>query len=93
MASSFNETIAKDLKSYNGVYFLVLVDLATRYCTATMICNKMHAIVIKGIFLSWAAIFGTPKKILSDNGGEFSNGWKKKKKKPSHLGEMVFARG
>ena len=29
MASSFNETIAMDLKSYNGVYFLVLVDLAT----------------------------------------------------------------
>ena len=28
MASSFNETIEMDLKSYNRVYFLVLVDLA-----------------------------------------------------------------
>ena len=74
MASSFNETIAKDLKSYNGVYFLVLVDLATRYCTATVIHNKMPATVIKEIFISWVAIFGTPKNILSDNGGEFSNG-------------------
>ena len=57
MASSFNETIAMDLKSYNGVYFLVLVDLATRYCTATMIRNKMPATVIKGIFHSLVAIF------------------------------------
>ena len=73
MASSFNETIAMDLKSYNGVYFLVLVDLATRYCTATEIRNKMPATIIKKIFLRWVAIFGTPKKILSDNGGEFSN--------------------
>ena len=31
MASQFNETISMDLKSYNNVYFLVLVDLATRY--------------------------------------------------------------
>ena len=34
----------------------------------------MPATVIKGIFLSWIAIFGTPRKILSDNGGEFCNG-------------------
>ena len=61
MASQFNETISMDLKSYNNVYFLVLVDLATRYCAAIVIG-----------FLERDSIFGTPKKILSDNGVEFS---------------------
>ena len=31
MASRFNDTVAMDLKSYDSVYFLVLVDLATRF--------------------------------------------------------------
>ena len=73
MASQFNETISMDLKSYNNVYFLVLVDLATRYCAAIVIGNKLPSTVIKGIFMRWISIFGTPRKILSDNGGEFSN--------------------
>ena len=61
-----------DQKSYNNVYFLVLVDLATRYCAAIVIENKLPSTVKKGIFMRWISIFGTPKKILSDNGGEFS---------------------
>ena len=31
MATNFNETVAMDLKYYEGGYFLVLVDLATRF--------------------------------------------------------------
>ena len=68
MASKLNETIAMDLKAYGNVYFLVLVDMATRYCAATVIPNKLPATIIKGIFRIWISIFGTPNKFLSDNG-------------------------
>lgn len=73
MAYEFNEMIAIDLKIWGKYYFLVIVDMATRFCSACVISNKLPATIIKGLFLSWIVIFGPPKKILSDNGGEFVN--------------------
>ena len=32
LASTFNETVYKNFEIFQGVYFLVIVDLATRYC-------------------------------------------------------------
>ena len=74
MATMFNETVSMDLKVWNKYTFLVMVDMATRFCTATVISNKLPSTIIKGIFVCWIAIFGAPKKILTDNGGEFNNG-------------------
>ena len=73
MASRFNEAVAMDLKAWGRHYFLVLVDLATRFCTATVIGDKSAATIIKGVFRSWIGVFGAPKKFLSDNGCEFNN--------------------
>ena len=73
LASSFNESVSMDLKMWNKYTFLVIVDMATRFCTATVVNNKLPATIIKGFFVSWIAIFGAPKKILTDNGGEFNN--------------------
>ena len=73
MATEFNEMIAIDLKVWGKHYFLVIVDLATRFCAACVISNKVPTTIIKGLFISWIAIFGPPNKIMSDNGGEFSN--------------------
>ena len=39
----------------------------------TVINNKLASSVITAIFLYWIVLFGAPKKILSDNGGEFNN--------------------
>ena len=72
-ASSFNELVAVDLKAYGKVHFLVMVDHATRFCAAIVISNKKAETVIRGLFLAWITIFGAPKKLLSDNGGEFNN--------------------
>lgn len=74
MATEFNECIAFDLKVWGNSYFLVVVDLATRFCAATVIRNKLTSTIIKGLFLSWITIFGPPKKLISDNGGEFNSG-------------------
>ena len=73
LASKFNDAISIDLKFWGSKYFFVIVDVATRFVTATVIDNKQPSTIIRGLFLSWVVIFGTPKKILSDNGREFDN--------------------
>ncbi|CAL4059344.1 unnamed protein product [Meganyctiphanes norvegica] len=73
MASEFNEAVSMDLKIYGKYYFLVIVDMATRFCAATVVQNKCPSTIITGLFTSWITIFGAPKKILTDNGREFNN--------------------
>lgn len=73
MASKFNDVISMDLKVWSNCYFLVIVYLATRYCTAMVIKDKGANTIIKDLFLKWIVIFGTPGKIFTDNRGEFNN--------------------
>ena len=73
LASRFNEMVGIDLKKWNESYFLVIVDIATRYCQAYVLVNKLPRTIIKALFVSWISIFGAPQKIISDNGGEFCN--------------------
>ena len=71
MAEKFNEVIAMDLKQVRQ--HLVLVDLATRYCVASVIPNKSAKTVVGLIFRNWISLFGAPRKFLSDNGLKFNN--------------------
>ena len=73
MSSKFNDVVAMDLKSWGKSYFLVMVDMATQFCTSTVVHNKKLSTIIRGIFTNWITFFGAPKKILTDNGGEFKN--------------------
>ena len=68
MATTFNETVAMDLKIWGKNYFLVMVDMATRFCTASVINNKLPATIIKNFLLSWITLFGAPKKIFRHGG-------------------------
>ena len=73
IAQRFNDVVAMDLKSFGGVYFLVLIDHATRYCASVVINNKKPATIVQALMLMWIPIFGPPAKFLFDNGGEFVN--------------------
>ena len=74
LASKFNDAVAMDLKVWKNVlYFLVIVDLATRFCVAKVIRDKQSKTITKAFLLSWISVFGASKKILSDNGAEFNN--------------------
>ena len=73
MARNFNDIVSMDLKVWHDKYFLVMVDMATRYCNACVINCKTARVVIDSIMRHWVALFGSPKKILTDNGGEFNN--------------------
>lgn len=75
MSQKFNETVCMDLKEFthNKLWILHLIDYSTRYSAARMISTKAKEVVVKNIFMMWICYFGRPKRIMSDNGGEFSN--------------------
>ena len=73
LATTFNETVALDLKDIQGYKILHLVDVATKYSVAVRICNKESTTIITAIFKYWMAYFGAPKNFLTDNGGEFDS--------------------
>ena len=50
-----------------------MIDHLTRFSSAVLCKSKEPKEIINGIITGWIAIFGTPKKFLTDNGGEFSN--------------------
>ena len=77
MAKNLNETLAMDLKEITGqgkkLWFLHIIDLATRYSGACIVESKNKEVIVSAIFKCWISVFGSPLKILVDNGGEFAN--------------------
>jgi len=73
MAAEFQEVVAMDLKQYDGKQILHLVDVCTRLSAASFIPNKNKKTIVEALFKIWLAVYGAPKKFLSDNGGEFAN--------------------
>ena len=73
LANSFNEVVAMDLKKFKGRWVLHLIDHLTRFSAASYVSSKEPQEIIKKIFKIWVAVFGPPRKFLSDNAGEFIN--------------------
>ena len=72
-ASRFNEMVAMDLKFFDGKIILHLIDHLTRFSSAIVVKSKEAKEIVNGIVRCWIAIFGPPKKFLTDNGGEFAS--------------------
>ena len=72
-AKIFNEHVALDLKQIDTKHILHLIDHTTRYSRACIVPNKNKSSIVTGVLKIWTSVFGSPKAILSDNGGEFSN--------------------
>ena len=74
LSTSFNETVAMDLKARGSDGFILhIIDHLTRYSAACLIKNKRRETIIKAVMDNWIKIFGSPKYFLTDNGGEFVN--------------------
>lgn len=71
MAETFNELVAVDLKLIGDTWVLHAIDYMSRFSSAATLKNKSTEEVIGKFFTIWIAVFGPPKRILSDNGGEF----------------------
>ena len=52
LAKEFNETVAMDLKVYDGHYILHLIDHATRFSAATVISSKTKENIISKVRLN-----------------------------------------
>ena len=74
LSKDFNDVVAADLKSINGILILHMIDHATRFSAASVVKSKKKEEVADAFIKHWIAIFGVPVTILSDNEGEFSNG-------------------
>ena len=72
-AKTFNEHIAMDLKDINSKHVLHLIDHFTRFSAACVVSSKSKDVIVAAVLKIWISVFGCPGKILSDNGGEFSN--------------------
>ena len=72
-ADRFNETVALDLKFFEGNIILHAIDHLTRYSAAVVCKDKNPDTILKGIVQCWIAVFGPPEKFMVDNGGEFAN--------------------
>ena len=59
LASEFNQTIAMDLKTYrnNEIYFMHVIDHATRFSAASVIRSKKKEVIIDKLFKHWIAHF------------------------------------
>lgn len=73
LSNEFNDVLAVDLKIWKEGYILVMLDSFSRYCRAAYIRDKRAETIVKKILTEWISIFGRPRKLFSDNGGEFNN--------------------
>ena len=73
LANEFNGVMAMDLKHIKNFQILHMIDLATRFSAGAIVRSKHKEEIIDKIFKHWISLFGSPKMVLSDNGGEFNN--------------------
>ena len=71
-SDSFNWTLSLDLHELKpNLWYLHVVDEFSKFSAASLIMNK--SLVVKSFLKNWVAIFGAPKKVFTDNGGEFDS--------------------
>ncbi len=76
LSSDFGQVLAFDLKVWDmhkNIYIFYMIDHFTRFQVATVIKSKEPEEIIKAFTTKWLPVFGKVDKILTDNGGEFSN--------------------
>ena len=76
MAHEVNDIVTLDLKEFvkGKIYFLHMIDLASRFSRSCVIKSKEPNVIVESIITQWIGSgLGAPSKILCDNGGEFAN--------------------
>ncbi|CAG2196696.1 unnamed protein product [Mytilus edulis] len=74
LATEFNETVAVDLHELeHNVWYLHIIDEFTRFSAGCIMKTKKGSEFVKKFLESWISIHGSPRRLYSDNGGEFNN--------------------
>ena len=72
MATRFNEKVAMDLKHWGKQYICYFVDMWSGYTQGVIINSKKPAKIVNAFMTKWVSVYGTPKAVLHDLGGEFT---------------------
>ena len=78
-AVDFNDSIAIDLTEWwcqtknEKLLICHMMDEFSRLSSAKIIDNKQPETIIDTLTEKWIAVYGAPKRIIHDNGGEFNN--------------------
>ena len=73
LADEFNELVCMDLKTIKeGYTMLHCIDYLTKFSAAAIVKSKDPEEILQKFFHCWISVFGPPKKIMTDNGGEFN---------------------
>ena len=74
MSTDFNELVAVDLHQLEErTWYLHVIDIFTRFSAGGIVRTKDASVVGDELIKSWISLFGPPRKLFSDNGGEFAN--------------------
>ena len=74
LASEYNETVAVDLHELEpGVWYLHVIDQFTRFSAGSIVRTKKASEIVNSLIHTWISVFGPPRYLFSDNGGEFNN--------------------
>ena len=87
-ANCFNEALCVDLKKVDGGYILHMIDMFSRYTRSVFVVSKNSTLILDKILQEWVGIFGVPRKLLSDCGGEFTS--QEMREVSSHLNIMKY---
>lgn len=73
-SSRFNDTVALDLASIRGLgMFVHFIDLGTRLSRCVSVSNKLSQTVVRAFLEAWICVYGAPREVLADGGGELQN--------------------
>ena len=73
-AWDYNESVAVDLHQLGiSLWYLHIIDEFTRFSAGCITHTKQSSQFVKNFIKHWISIHGAPKRLFSDNGGEFDN--------------------
>lgn len=74
LASEYNETVAVDLHQLEpNMWYLHIIDQFTRFSAGSIVKTKKSSEIINSFIHTWLSVHGPPRRVFSDNGGEFNN--------------------
>ncbi|KAL6481141.1 hypothetical protein MHYP_G00092210 [Metynnis hypsauchen] len=74
LASEYNETVAVDLHELEpGLWYLHIIDHLTRFSAGSIVKTKKPSEIVNSFNHAWISVHGAPRRLYSDNGGEFNN--------------------
>ena len=72
--SDFNDTVAVELHQLgSNIWYLHMINEFSTFSSTCIVYDKKPETFIEMFIKHWISFYGAPKRLVSDNGGEFNN--------------------